>query len=91
MLINKMVSTSYAIVLELKKGFLTNRKDGFLTNNCSSIHELPVLGDDENKREWCGNQRGEFTIANAVEIIRKKFPVLKVWKKSARPSIASNG
>ncbi|XP_026459124.1 uncharacterized protein LOC113359756 [Papaver somniferum] len=58
------------------------------------VNELPVVNNDEDKRVWCGSISGEFSVASAVECIRKKYPKQKwtnqVWKSSIHPNISSN-
>ncbi|XP_026419414.1 uncharacterized protein LOC113315337 [Papaver somniferum] len=58
------------------------------------ITELPVADNKEDRRTWSANLNGEFTVASAVESIKKKQPKLqwtkKVWNHSIHPSISSN-
>ncbi|XP_026410824.1 uncharacterized protein LOC113306055 [Papaver somniferum] len=57
-------------------------------------NDLPVISTNEDKRIWYGTITGDFTVASAVECIRRKFPKLfwtkKVWSSSVHPSISSN-
>ncbi|XP_026434040.1 uncharacterized protein LOC113331560 [Papaver somniferum] len=44
------------------------------------ISELPVMDCNDDRRIWSANTSGEFTVASAAEIIRKKFQPVH-WEK----------
>ncbi|XP_026437677.1 uncharacterized protein LOC113335867 [Papaver somniferum] len=56
--------------------------------------EFPVADYQQDTRIWSGTLTGEFSVALAVENIRRKYPKLKwtnqVWNSSIHPAISSN-
>ncbi|XP_026400004.1 uncharacterized protein LOC113295885 [Papaver somniferum] len=45
------------------------------------INELPVADNNEDRRIWSFSITGDFTVASAVEAIRRKYPKLQWTKK----------
>ncbi|XP_026416567.1 uncharacterized protein LOC113312004 [Papaver somniferum] len=56
--------------------------------------ELPVADYQQDRRIWSDTLTGEFSVASAVENIRRKYPKLKwtnqVWNSSIHLAISSN-
>ncbi|XP_026377976.1 uncharacterized protein LOC113272340 [Papaver somniferum] len=59
-----------------------------------NTEELPILSLEEDKLIWTATQTGEFTIQSAINVIRKKHPKLRwfkrLWKSCVHPSNAGN-
>lgn len=58
------------------------------------VNVLPVINGGEDIRIWTYTISGDFTVASAVEAVRKKFPKMQwtsqVWHPSVHPDVASN-
>ncbi|XP_026417291.1 uncharacterized protein LOC113312772 [Papaver somniferum] len=59
-----------------------------------STDDLPLLSSTSDKLVWTATQDGEFSVSSAINIIKKKRPKLKwykkIWNSCVHPSTSSN-